>query len=325
MTRQPVDVGLDHVSDHGEAAHEIAVERRVANRELALVARGQYDAALEVSDRHEQRASDPRLDVLLREPVALARAEESRELLQEVLVDRLDRNRVRADAQPANQLLGIAHAVLRGEGARHQDAGDVLGSERPLGEVRRHGRVDPARESHDGRVEPELVQVVSHAENESALQELDVVLDRLRLGSSGREGIDDREVLAEARQSLDNGSGRVDHEAGAVEDQLVVSADEVDEDEGHAVATGRVDDHGLAKRDLVLLPRRRRDREDQLGPLPHQLLDRVDRVRPALAPELPAPDVLADGQADATAAEGEDAPLISRAEVARLVEDVVGR
>ena len=57
-----------HVLDRREAADRVAVDRRVADRELALVAGGEHEVALGVGQRHQRRAAHPRLDVLLGEP-----------------------------------------------------------------------------------------------------------------------------------------------------------------------------------------------------------------------------------------------------------------
>ncbi len=65
---QSVDERLGNVLEHGEAPGHIAVERGVAEAELALVSRGQHQPAELVGEGHKDVAPNPRLDVLLRSP-----------------------------------------------------------------------------------------------------------------------------------------------------------------------------------------------------------------------------------------------------------------
>ena len=71
---EPVDQRLGHVLDHREAAGAVAVERRVADRHLGLVAGRQHEPAELVRQRHQQVAADAGLEVLLGE-VGLAACE----------------------------------------------------------------------------------------------------------------------------------------------------------------------------------------------------------------------------------------------------------
>jgi hypothetical protein len=64
--REPVDQQFAAILDGREAAGHIAVQRRVADRHLALVAGGQQHAPGLVRDAHQQHAAAARLDVLLR-------------------------------------------------------------------------------------------------------------------------------------------------------------------------------------------------------------------------------------------------------------------
>jgi hypothetical protein len=131
-----------------------------------------------------------------------------------------------------------------------------------------------------------------------------------------------------ASDSSGGASGRpvaIGHKARPVEDQLVVSADEIHEHERHVVLARGIAQHRLAQRHLGRVPRRRGDGPDHFGTARDQLLDGIDGIRPARAPELPAPHVFADRDAHTPAAELDHAPLGGGLEVARLVEDVVGR
>ena len=73
VAAQVVDEELRDVGDDGEAAGGVAVERRVADGELGLVAGREHEpAAVGVGERHQQRAADPGLEVLVGEAGRLA-------------------------------------------------------------------------------------------------------------------------------------------------------------------------------------------------------------------------------------------------------------
>ena len=116
-----VDQRLGDVLDHGEAAGHVAVERRVADRVLALVAGGQDDVAVLVRQRHEQVAADARLDVLLGHAGggALERVGE-RAVVGGHHVG--DGDHLVADAEVLRELLGVRQRVVRGVRRRHRDA-----------------------------------------------------------------------------------------------------------------------------------------------------------------------------------------------------------
>src|SRR5918995_5677119 len=60
-----VDEGLGDVLNHGKPASRVAIERRVPNARLALVAGGEDDPAELVGEGHEDVSADPGLNVLL--------------------------------------------------------------------------------------------------------------------------------------------------------------------------------------------------------------------------------------------------------------------
>ena len=60
-----VDLRLEDVGDDGEAAAHVAVERAIADGDLALVAGGEQQRAEFVGQRHHEHAAHARLDVLL--------------------------------------------------------------------------------------------------------------------------------------------------------------------------------------------------------------------------------------------------------------------
>ncbi len=109
------DERLRHVLDRGEAADRVAVDRRVADGELALVARGQHEVSLRVGQRHQRRAAHAGLQVLLRESGQVQRAL--------VGVDhRRDRDGADVHSGARGEVVGVGDGVLGGVDARHRHA-----------------------------------------------------------------------------------------------------------------------------------------------------------------------------------------------------------
>src|SRR5919202_999812 len=73
VLREPEDVRLENVLQQREAAGHVAVQGRVADGELGLVARRDDEPAEFVRERHQQHAADARLEVLLGEIAPVAR------------------------------------------------------------------------------------------------------------------------------------------------------------------------------------------------------------------------------------------------------------
>jgi hypothetical protein len=120
---EPVHPCLRHVHQYAETTHHVAVERRIADGELALVAGCDDQPAEFVRERHQETATDARLDVLLGKSRVGAR-----ELLGQRFVvgahHRLDRKVETLDAEisgdPARVGLRLGRRVRRGHhGARN--------------------------------------------------------------------------------------------------------------------------------------------------------------------------------------------------------------
>ncbi len=184
--------------------------------------------------------------------------------------------------------------------------------------------------------EPALPRVVADPEDERATERL----ERLALGVVGkvrrlRAGdrrdarpveVDDDEVLLEERGAGPDAAASVEGHRPAVEDQLVVPADEVHVDHGDAPVASEPREHPSPQAGLPLGERRGRDVDDQVGPARQERLSRVVAIETALAEEvLVVPEVLADREADPPAAEPDEGRGLRGLEVAHLVEDVVGR
>ena len=105
----------------------------------------------------------------------------------------------------------------------------------------------------------------------------------------------------------------VDDARLAVEDQLVLAADQRTEGDRAQVVARALDDHALAPRPLALVVRRRGDVDHEVGAGERLLEQR----------RAGDPDVLADGQPDGHAVDLDQRAAPARLEVADLVEDAV--
>ena len=140
---------LRHVLERVEAAHRVAVQRRVADRQLALVAGGQDQRTLLVGQCHEDDAAHPRLEVLHGQAG-------QRHRRQERVDHRLDRLHPVVQAGALGQVGGVVAGVVRRVLARHRDAdhrGRAEGVDRERGD---HRRVDAAGEAEHDRRKPFL-------------------------------------------------------------------------------------------------------------------------------------------------------------------------
>ncbi len=129
----------------------------------------------------------------------------------------------------------------------------------------------------------------------------------------GRLDVADEQALLEAGRPREDVARLVDHARVAVEDQLVLAADGVDEGDEAEVVAGADAQHLLPLALLAEVERRGREVGDELGPRERQVGGR----RPGL------PDVLAHRRADEHVAELEQQAVVPRREVAVLVEDAV--
>src|SRR5581483_7455056 len=215
-------------------------------------------------------------------------------------------------------------------------------------------RVDPARDADDHLAEAVLRHVVGEAELEREAHALELVLERRRrrmhrgptllprgqlhdprlrqsvplAGKRARPHVpepapdrlrrlhvDHEQRLLEPRGACHDLALVVDDDRVAVEDELVLGADGVDErDEARVVARAN-DEHLLALAFLADVEGRGRDVRDQVRPGEHE----IRRRRAGL------PEVLANSRPDERLAEAEQHELPAGREVAVLVEDAVIR
>ena len=147
--RDPVDERLRDVADHREAARHVAVERAVADRELALVAGREDEAARVVRERHQDLPAHARLHVLLGEVAERACPR----------TPRAARGRRRASARSGSPGSGSprfrasaaasSREWLRAVARGHRDAEDRGRAERLRRDAGGEGGVDAAGEPDD--------------------------------------------------------------------------------------------------------------------------------------------------------------------------------
>ena len=134
-----------------------------------------------------------------------------------------------------------------------------------------------------------------------------------------------RVVLLECRRAENRLPFFIDHDRRAVEEQLVVAAHLVHIHERNVVARGDAREKIVTRAPLAAVERRRGNVQDDLRPLPRQLVDRIAAVDFRAEDFVVEPEILADGDACFDAGDVDDTNAASRLEVAQLVEDVVSR
>ncbi len=103
-----------------------------------------------------------------------------------------------------------------------------------------------------------------------------------------------------------------------------MAAEAVAVEEGRPALARGLGGQAEAEVELARVEGRGRGHDEEVGARVEEVLHRVDGIAEAGDRRLLPPDVLADRDADAAAAELEYPPLAGGLEVARLVEDVVG-
>ena len=228
------------------------------------------------------------------------------------------------DAQTRGELARVPQASLGGVRPGHRDAEDLVRPERLDREGRRDRGVDAARQAENGRLEPALARVVGEREDEGPPQSLH--RGKLRRGRpAAARHVDRPEILFEPARRADQSAARVEGGRRAVEDEVVVAADEVAVHERHARAAGDALHHAPPQAVLPEGPGRGGDVDVEVEPERAQLRHRIGVVERPLPEGLVVPDVLADGDRDAAAGDAQHERAPSRLDVAALVEDVVRR
>ena len=225
---------LRHVADHRQPAAHIAIQRAVADRQLALVAGGQHQRADLVGERHQRDAAQPRLQILFghvrraaRRTTARAR---SRNRSYTPVIGTISNRMPRF----SRHLARVGDAVVGGIRPRHADAGDVLRAHRVDRDRRRERRIDAAAQpdQHASKIRTCGCSRACPAPAPGRRPRI-----RRRNSRAGRRCR--RPVSAITRSSSKERAEAITSpvavhgEAGAVEDQLIVAAHLVHVDHRH--------------------------------------------------------------------------------------------
>ena len=145
-----------------------------------------------------------------------------------------------------------------------------------------------------------FLEIIADAQDQAPLEFVSGFHHRGRAGR-GLFQIDDLEIGFEVGQREDLFALCVHHEGPAIEDEFVVSAHLVDEDDGHAVFPGEVAEEPPSLLVLPRMPRRGGKIQDHVDTRFREFSEGVHGVA-----ELLAPGILANGQADPDAADREE-------------------
>ena len=164
---------------------------------------------------------------------------------------RRDRDLDQLDPEVRRRSPGVGLGLVARVGGGHDDAADLLGPEgvhRDQGDQR---RVDPARERDRRHGRSRSSDVVAEPEHERRV-DLGVVLERLaqRRRAARRRELAEEELLLELGGAGQHLAAGVDHEAVAVEYELVLAADGVAEGEMRPVGPRPFDEHPSRSRPL---------------------------------------------------------------------------
>ena len=310
---QRVDQRLADVLDDREATGHVAVQRAVPDRHLALVAGGQHDRPGLVRYGHQQGAAHPRLDVFLGGVPGPA-AELARQHRQQRIERRSDRPLVVAHREPPHHVARVDQADRSRIRRRHHHRPHARRAERVDRQRERQRRIDAAAEAQQHAGKAVLLDVVAQPEGQCAVG---LLLEAAELGA--RAGlrnavgeVGEVHALDELRRKLHQAPVAVEHERGAVEHQLVLAADQVDERQRHSAARDVGAHHLEAQRVLAEVERRRVENQQHLG-----------AGRPRAFRRIPEPAVFTDIDPECRAGNVEhQRPVVGR-EVAPLVEHVV--
>ncbi len=144
----------------------------------------------------------------------------------------------------------------------------------------------PPDKPEDGLREAAFPHVVAEAEDERLVDRFDPAERLEKPGRPGPPRIDGQDVFLEGRADGHGLAPPVEGETAAVENELVVRPDLVDEDEGPAVLAGVSADEAEADLFLAGVERRGRDVEKERRALAREHADGIEIVEPALRPQL---------------------------------------
>ena len=316
------------VLEHRITARHVAIDGRITDAHLALVAGGKQHVTELVRQRHQGHTADARLDILLGD-VDVAVGKTVLQHRVETLDRRIDRDGVEPGAEHLGTAFRIVEAFLASEARGHHHAPDPVGAERIDRDGRRQCAVDPARQAQHDAGEAVAVHIIAQADDHRIVDIRRMLVPFFH--RAGRAGpaivafLPDRvtDLFFPVGEPVHRRAITVEDKGTAIKHDLVLPADPVQEDQRNT-RFGDTLCRDLSQPLVVLL--------DLVG----AAVDCDEQVRALLLQvlaNLGKPDILADRQADPAAlifdwighrAAGEQAFLVKRAVIGEfdLVSDL---
>ena len=317
--RERKNLGLVDILERRITTAHVAVNRRVSDGHLALVTRRQQHATELVRQRHQHHAPTARLQVFFG-GIKRTLGKHRRQSLQKCLEARLDRQHLIIHTERMRLRSGLVQTQLRGIARRQHHRGDTLGTDRIDGD--RHGqrRIDATGQAQQYTRKVVLRDVVACATHEGGIdprgaRRRDILRPVLR-AEAARDAvvIGDEQGIGEGRGACADRAIGIDQQRAAVEQQIILPADQIQVGDRDSVFACATDQQLVALCGFFGIKRRGVDHQQQLGTVRHGLCRGFD-----------FPDVFANQQADAHAANFANTRRVARAEIAFFVEHRVIR
>ena len=236
-----------------------------------------------------------------------------------------------ANAQIFRERPGVAQTACARITCGHGNAEHLVRAERLRCEHGHECGVNAAGQADHHRFKTAFVNVIANAERQRGKQLLLARREIRVTGACGLWAVDFRlqirhkNFLGKSFSERGDFAARIQHDAVAVKNQLVVRADEIDLRQRHALVARHALEHRQPRAFLAVMPRRRGKVKDDFRALPDEFLDRVTAIKPFRPEILVVPDVLADGDAEFAAIERKRGDAFGRFKIAVFVKNVVSR
>ena len=235
-----------------------------------------------------------------------------------------DRNGEKFNTEILGERAGIGLAAFRRVGAGHGNAEDVRGAESFDSERGNDGRVHAATEADNRFGEAAFADIVARSSDESAVGVSNFVLRLLVNVALAGDSVEKDEVLFEGFGLCGDLTVRCEGDAGAVEDQRIVSPNLIDVDDRAPVVAGDRAKHAEAKITFIDGVRRSGDVQEKTGALGDEFENGIAGVHGGSPEVFVVPDIFADGDAELLVVEAIDVLAIAGKEIAGFIENVVG-
>ncbi len=209
-----------------------------------------------------------------------------------------DRFDARFAAEIFYQFFRIFDASFGRKRRRHHHAQKIFRADRFRRERGDERRINAARQTENAFFEIVFPRVIANSENQSLMDRRAFrARDAARVGQCVVD-LDRFDKFLERRRLQNNIALRIGDQTRAVEDDAVVAADEIDENDRHFRQPGAVRNHLAAQFYFAFVIRRSVDRDDYFRALLNDFFGRVVVVKPVLPKSFIVPEIFADDDAD---------------------------